>query len=491
MLKNSHTTTKKIKSFAIFGLYLLSFSSFSQSTEKQIIRVEKMEYIYTCPESSDLFNSFLNYRVVMPSDPEIADKMKQSVLTAINHRWNATVLNPHWNLKATGRYNSTKKFKTNFKKETPNNWHLFLQIIDNGSYSFTENQTFQNSNYTPFYYQFNVQIIDGNDKSIIFSNKMTVEMQRRSAPDGQLLLQTLPFLADSFVQAFDTAVQTLFAPTPQSELKLEVAPACLFLDINKTLENTKKLNFVSKNDSLIELLQLKQEWIVQNSSTQKKKKINHLGENVSSYALTLLTGIGTDKIKEIEYATKFGFVDTSDNTHYFCEIPFIEGAYGSNEREVTKEANGQKSYELVDGNSRVSRSFKPDQICYLIREKDTIGNFKFITGERAGSKNSIPQYWDGKNDSTISDIPEYWKNSESYLSSNQYFLDGELNKVHFIIENSKAGKQTDIEINDQEIMKLKIVNDKPVFGLLYPNTADEKTLSILMMLSSMPLKELF
>ncbi|MNR65081.1 hypothetical protein D3C85_1879870 [compost metagenome] len=56
----------------------------------------------------------------------------------------------------------------------------------------------------------------------------------------------------------------------------------------------------------------------------------------------------------------------------------------------------------------------------------------------------------------------------------------------FIIENSKAGNQMDIEINGQEIMTLKIYNEKPVFGLLYSNPTDEKTLSLLMMLSTMP-----
>ena len=85
-------------------------------------------------------------------------------------------------------------------------------------------------------------------------------------------------------------------------------------------------------------------------------------------------------------------------------------------------------------------------------------------------------------------MPEFWNNSASeqnkYISP--FVLEGELNKVPFLIENSKAGNQTDIEINGQEIMTLKIYNTKPVFGLLYPNSADEKMVNILMMLSSIP-----
>lgn len=66
-----------------------------------------------------------------------------------------------------------------------------------------------------------------------------------------------------------------------------------------------------------------------------------------------------------------------------------------------------------------------------------------------------------------------------------YILEGELYKIPFVIENSKAGNQTNLEINGQEMATLKIYNKKPVFGLLYSTPTDEKVFNVLMMLSTL------
>ena len=504
MLKNRLKTTKIAKPFAIYWFCLLAYASFGQSVEKQIIHVEKMEYAYipTFTESYNSFNSFSNSRVVLATNEDIANKLKQNILTAINNRWDATVLNPQWSLKEIPYYGKAPKFKTNLKKGTPGSWHLFFQVIDNGPYPITDKSislfgskpVIENLDHAPFYLQFKVSIVDGSNQSVIFSNEMMVEMERTPVPADQILLQKLPAFTPSFLEAFDKAVQTLFAVTSLSELKLEVVPACLFLDTDKTLANAQKLNFVTKEDSIIELIQLKQEWIVQNNSIRKTKRKNNFGNNLFNSALTSLTGLSTDKIRAMGYAARFGFIDKKDNAHYFCEVPFIEETREEKEREVIKESDGSKSYSnYLNGNSRVNRSLDSEQMYYLIREKDTIGHFKIAIGNRADSKNHFSQYWDGKNESTISMMPEFWNNTFSGENEHttSFSLEGELNKVPFIIENSKAGNQMDIEINGQEMMTLKMYNGKPVFGLLYPNPADEKALNILLMLSTMPFNSIF
>ncbi|MNQ35540.1 hypothetical protein D3C85_490290 [compost metagenome] len=500
ILNNSFKFTKTIKPFVTYWFCLLSYVSFSQSAEKQTILVEKMEYAYNSStvESGYEFNSLSDSRVILATDPEIAGKMKQSILNTINSRWNATISNPEWDLKKLDAFNKNPKFKTDLKKGTPGSWHLFFQIIDYGPYPTTDKSgslfktypAFESLDYAPYYLQFKVSIVDGSNKAVIFSNEMMVEMQRTPAPVGQILLRKLPALTDSYLQTFDTAIQTLFAFNPQSNIKLDVTPAFLFLDTDKTLADAKKLNFVTKNDSIIELLQLKKKWIIQNTKTRKTKRKNNFGNNLFNSTFTSLTGLNTDKIRAMGYVTKFGFIDTNDSIHYFCEIPFIEETRKERERD-------DQSKELFtnhfNGNSSVSRSFKPEQICYLIRKKDTVGHFKITTGDRLHSKNHFSQYWDGKNESTISNIPKFWNNSafEQNSDRSSFVLEGELNTVPFIIENSKAGNQTGIEINGQEIMTLKIYNGKPVFGLLYPNPVDEKTLSLLMMLSTMPFNSIF
>jgi hypothetical protein len=62
-----------------------------------------------------------------------------------------------------------------------------------------------------------------------------------------------------------------------------------------------------------------------------------------------------------------------------------------------------------------------------------------------------------------------------------------LYNLPFVIENSKAGNQLDLEIDRQEIATIKMSNNRPVEGLLYKNTTDPKTLQILLMLSTLTL----
>lgn len=504
MLKSSFKTTKTIRPFVTYWLCLFTYICFSQSAEKQIIHVEKMEYAYnpSFTESDDNSNSFSNSRIILAANEDIANKLKESILSAINNRWDATVLNPQWSLKEIPYYGKAPKFKTNLKKGIPGSWHLFLQVIDNGPYPITDKSisffgskpVIENLDSAAFYMQFKVSILDGSNQSVIFSNEMMVEMLRRPASADQILLQKLPGFTPSFLEAFDKAVQTLFAVTPQSELKLDMIPACLFLDTNKTLANAQKLNFVSKNDSVIELIQLKQEWIIQNNKIRKTKRKNNFWNNFANSSVTMLTGIGTEKIRAMGYAAKIGFIDKKDNAHYFCEIPYVEETREEQEREVSRDTDGSKvSENYLNGNKSVTRTFEPNQMFYLIREKDTIGHFKISKGDRPDSKNHFSQYWDGKNESTISQMPEFWNNTFSGQNgpAASFSLGGELNKVPFIIESSKAGNQTDIEMNGQEIMTLKMYSGKPVFGLLYSNPADEKTLSLLLMLSTMPFSSVF
>jgi hypothetical protein len=503
MLKNSVNNNGIIKSIASYLLCLLTYSTFSQSAEKQIIRVEKMEYAYNSNimKSTNGFASNYNFRVILATDDLVAQKMKESILSAIKGRWNAVVLNPQLKLSQIDYLFNSPNFKTKLKNKNPGSWHLFFQIIDNGPYPITDKKknvisnvfdsgpAFESLDYAPYYMRFKALIVDGNNESIIFSNEMMLEMHRSLVPDGQILLRKIPALTDSFLQAFDSAVQNFFSNSPQKELKLEVMPACLFLDVDKTLAKAQKLNFVTKNDSIIEQLQLKQEWIIQNSSVKKIKRVNNFGNNLFNSSLTSLTGLQTDKIRARKYLAKFGFINKNENVPYFCEIPFTEETREGKEREVTRDSNGDKLYNnYLNGESSITRFVDPKQISYLIRDKDTIGSFKITIGDRADFKKHFSQCWDGKNESSISTIPEFWNNSTSEQNryATPFILEGELEKIPFVIESSKAGNQMDIEINGQEIMTLKIYNNKPVFGLLYSNTPNDKMLTVLMMLSTIP-----
>lgn len=503
MLKNSFNSNEIIKSIATYLLCLVTYGTFSQSAEKQIIRVEKMEYFYNSNimESTNGFASNYNFRIILATDDLVAEKLKQSILSAIKNRWNAVVLNPQLKLGQIDYLFNSPNFKTKLRNKTPGSWHLFFQIIDNGPYPITDKKknvfsnvfdsgpAFESLDYAPYYMRFKAVIIDGNNESIIFSNEMMVEMQRSLVPEGQILLRKIPALTDSFIQAFDSAAQNFFSNTPQKELKLEVTPACLFLDVDKTLAKAQKLNFVTKNDSIMEQLQLKQEWIVQNSSVKKTKRVNNFGNNLFNSSLTTLTGLQTDKIRAMRYLAKFGFVNKNENEHYFCEIPFTEETREGKEREVTRDSNGNKLYNnYLNGESSITRFVDPKQISYLIREKDTIGSFKITIGDHTDFKKHFSQCWDGKNESTISSIPEFWNHStpEQNRYATPFVLEGELENTPFVIEKSKAGNQMDIEINGQEIMTMKIYNNKPVFGLLYANPSNEKMLKVLMMLATIP-----
>ncbi|MBP6620183.1 MAG: hypothetical protein KA188_08025 [Leadbetterella sp.] len=454
-------------------------------------------YHYNIIESINGFAPNYNSRIILAKDDIVAEKMKQSVLSAINNRWNSVVFNPQWKINSGFLLNKSQRFKTKLKKGIPGSWHLFFQVIDNGPYVIGDEnsslfrtlpslETLDNARY---HMEIKALIVDGSNESVIFSNEMTIELQRTVVPVGQLLLRKVPALTDSFLQAFDSAVQNFFSNSPQKDLKLEVTPACLFLDVDKTVVNSQKLNFITKNDSVIEQLQLKKEWIIQSPNTQKTKRKNNFGNNLFNTSFTLLTGMETDKIREMGYQTTFGFVDVNEKAQYVCKIPFTEQRREGKSREVTRDSYGNKSKDIyLNGESSVSRLFDPKQIIYLVREKDTIGSFKITIGNSPNYKNRFSQCWDGKNESTLTAMPETWFNT-SYLQNRDampYILEGELYNVPFAIEKSMEGNQLDITIKNQDTATLKIYNSKPVLGLLYSPPTDEKVFSVLMMLSTMP-----
>ncbi|QBN19248.1 hypothetical protein [Flavobacterium nackdongense] len=438
-------------------------------------------------------------RVVLANDSVVAEKMRLSVLSALNNRWNSTVLNPKWDLNAGFLFNKPPRFKSKLRKGIPGSWHLFLQVIDNGPYPIDDEhfkpfQTFpllETLDKAPYHLKIKAVIYDGSNEAVLFSNEMTVNLKRTKIPVGQVLIQKVPALTDSFLQAFDTAIQQFFAATetPSKTLTLDITPACLFLGVDKTLAKAQKLNFVSKNDSVIEQIQLKKEWVMLKNHTVQTGRKNNFESNLFNSSLTLLTGLETDKIREREYQTIFGFTDLKDSISYYCTIPFIESVREEKSREVSRDDNGHKSYTTyLNGNRTVTRVVDSKRTHFLVRDQDTIGSFRFISGNGSNFKNTIPQCWDGKKESTITDIPKSWfamiSNQNSY--PNPYILEGEIYKTPFRIEKCLAGNQINIQINNQDIASLKIYNNLPVLGLLYVPIADEKVFSVVLMFSSLP-----
>jgi len=478
--------------------------AYSQSTEKQIIRVEKMEYAFN-PNLVERYNEvgpIYTSRILLANDPSVAEKMRLSVLSAINNRWSSIVLNPKWDMNSGFLFNKAPRFKSKLRKGIPGSWHLFFQVIDNGPYPIDDKHLspfklfpdLETLDYAPYNLKIKALIVDGSNEAVIFSNEMTILMQRNKVAVGQILLQKVPALPDSFLQAFDKAIQQFFLEPSQKELTLEIVPACLFLGVDKALHEAKKLNFVSKNDSIIEQLQLKKEWVIQKSTTIQIGRKNNFGNNLFNSSLTLLSGLETDKIRERKYQTTFRFIDLNEKSRYYCQIPYSEETREGKSREAMKDNNGNKSYSnYLNGDFSVARSFDPKKTLFLIREKDTIGSFRFVSGNSPNYKSRISQCWDGKNESSIVDIPESWiamiYNQNNY--TNPYILEGEIYKTPFSIEKCLAGNQVDIQIKDQYIGVLKIYNNRPVLGLLYVPIPDEKVFTALLMLSSLPFGSLF
>jgi len=492
MFKNSVNSITIINSFTTYLLCLLTYNAFSQPTEKQTIRVEKLEYNYYPSVKEEAYYGLIS-RVVLANDSILAKKMKQSIVSIINNRWNATVLDSQWDLNEIGPSYKTPKLKTELKKAIPGNWHLFFQVTDSGPYPlmdkkknmlsliFDSSPFFERLDYAPYHIRLKALIIDGSIGAEIFSNEMTFEMQRDAVPDGQILLRKVPALPHSFLQAFDSAVKNFFSINPQKDLKLQVTPACLYLDVDKTLPNMKKLNFISKNDSVIEQLQLKQKWIIQNSKTKKIKRVNNWDKNITNIAINAFSGLPTDQITAKIYKTKFGFLNVNENKHYSSEIPFTE------ENRVESDWKIGNTIILEGGAKRTKRFLDASKKNFILCEKDTIGSFIISLGNSPDYKNHFSQCWDGKNESSITMIPELWFNSSSEQNkyTGPYVLEGEINNVPFVIENSKAGNQVDIGIDGLEIATLKIYNNKPVLGLLYSQPTDKKLFYLLMMLSSL------
>ncbi|MNF31898.1 hypothetical protein D3C84_126700 [compost metagenome] len=502
-IPENHLESQKIKLFlaAVF-LCIYPLNIFSQEAKKQIVRVEKMEYLYN-PNVSESANNFAlnyDYRVILATDSVVEKKMKQSILLALDNRWNTTSLNAKWDFNQINASGKFPKFKTKLKKGIPGSWHLFFQVTDNGQFPITdktgnlfESQSLESMDYTPYYMQIKVLLLDGSNESVVFSNDLNVEMHRSTVPEGQLLLRKIPALTDSFLQAFDDAVQKLFLPSSQNDIKLHisaVSPACLYVETDEKIRNAQKLSFNIKEDSIVELPALQQSWVIQKIKTQKTGRVNNFGNNLFNSSLTLLTGLNTDKIRSKRYLATLGFKDLNEKSNYSCKIAFIEETREETERETEINSDGSKTRSRTEnGVVQKKRYADPKQNAFVMQEKDTIGTFKVRLGNRAKSKGHFSRCWDGKNETSIRPMPEFWNNTAiaQNISSEPFFIEGKLFNQSFVIENSKAGNQIDLEIDSQEIATIKMSNNLPVEGLLYKNTIDNKTLRILMMLSTLTL----
>ena len=119
MLKYSIKSIRIVKSIATYLVCLSTYAAFSQSAEKQIIQIEKMEYGYNANivEATNGFVPNYNFRVILATDDAIAEKMKQSILSAINARWNAVVLNPQLKLRQIDNLFNSSNFKTKLRNK--------------------------------------------------------------------------------------------------------------------------------------------------------------------------------------------------------------------------------------------------------------------------------------------------------------------------------------------------------------------------------------
>lgn len=463
--------------------------AFSQTTNRLPLVIGGFEYLYSGNAAFDN-NSLgkgnpIDYgspRIVFALKDSFLIQMSNSLLHAINQYWDSDLNNVLLYVEGTGgMFREYPKFKPKLPKNSSNTALLFLRIVDRFHTIIGIPYDFSGS--LAGLYSFECKVFNGNNGSEIFSRVMEVEWYRKPVPDGQFLLTQLPGMANSFLSAFDSAAATFFNTSAPEKLRLEIEPACLFVNLATSTRIKQSIKFSYDNDKIMVTEGLELAWILRDLERQKTGKTKKSGYGVGSGLFSLATGIENEKerTKTNHYLSRFLIDDPSTNVLYGFHIPLqeIESEFVSTMR--MRNNDGSKSIEKDKRDGGLVRKTLPG--CFITRGNDTIGSFDFTDRPVSRKKDGFSYYWNGRDSSSISLMPAFWSPKVDY---SLLAVEGMLYGSPFIFSNSKAGNQLDVWYNEKQVATFKMKNGRPSDGILYENDLPYEVLKVLAMFTSLP-----
>src|SRR5688500_3235826 len=283
------------------------------------------------------------------------------------------------------------KFKTRIENKDPEKWYLFFQVFDAGWYNITSHGV------TSVTWQVKLRLVNGRNDSVIADRNFAIDFKREPEPAGQMMITRFPANPEAFYRAFDS-VAALTVSNKSGRYSITLGQAIIFnTDAHEPSIAIRTLNFENSENQIMHEGETSFTFTRQNVNHVKTATKKNVGGNIAGSAVTLITGIGSEKSKRKLYTADYHFTDGDQQYHCFVEYTEVESA----SRERIKDEDGSVSTQT--GDMIVSgRYVDTSDRHYIVLGNDTVAKFK-ITYYREEKKHT--KMWNGSDSATIAPIP--------------------------------------------------------------------------------------
>jgi hypothetical protein len=432
-------------------------AGYSQQSE---IEVGSIEYVWEKDRSAATDGA--NPHAILLSDALYQSQFKENVTKAMQDKWPGTATNFSITYRQLPGLGVAPKFETKLKNKAPDKNYIFLQLFDKTVYSKMSYDTVVSA-----LFRVNYKLVDGRNGASLSSKGFNVRLLRQPVAAGQVQLYKLAANPGDLLNALDSIIKRCLNDNTVTPVDLTVQPAVVY-DTSTQSSPTKKLNFFSVDD----IIQLRDDQSfairkmeVISRPTRKKKNV---GGNLLGGALTVLTGVTSEKKKYYEYLDDHAFSDGKQLFH--CLIGYTQ--FESTETIRVKNEDG--NYELVHGEQYSGRFIDPKKDNNIIVIGDTVCTFKMHSNNRTYFYSKM---WNGSDTSTVASLPFIWNNG----AVKEWEMNGTMLGTSFTLESLNDGSPTILFI-DGQLAALLYSTKLPVYATLYMNL-NQQQLKLLTILS--------
>ena len=434
MIMMAHTVRIRILLPAIF--FLASYNIIAQNpSARQVVEIKMFEYIY----EKDISNPKPFSRIVLLEQDSAKKLFIKSFIRAFTQKWNLDVIEPQLTVKPLKGLALFPRFKTNLELRDPAKWYLFFQVYDINRFIYTN----PSNNSSSWHIKF--KLINGATDSAVAEKDFYVNFNRHNPVSGQLPILRLPAFPDDYYKSFDSVATWTVRDSKESEYTITLPQAMLY--------NAN----IPKPDSVINELSFKNliyqiTYQGDPQFTLTRKNVNHtktavkknVGGNIAGGALTLLTGIRTEKSKRKLLTADYHFADENKQYHCFIDYSEIESA----ERERKRNEDGSVSNQSGDLHL-TSRYVDSNDQHYIVLNSDTIARFQL---HYFREQNNYKQMWNGRDITTISPLPFKWKTGYGQA---EVKINGEMYGLPFTMQTTNETRIKIFTVNNELALLIK------------------------------------
>jgi hypothetical protein len=453
--------------FFFFILTIIVCSSIS--SQEPILIVKEFEYIWEKEYGSASPGG--QKRVILAEVDSIRNKISESFAHAFQRRWNMSLPAFSISVKPLGFFSNEPKFNTRLKDKNNNTWYLFLQLFDKRSNVFSEDEKLSG------YLTAKCKLVNGDDEKAIHEKNLVIAFYKEETPPDQLTLFNLPGYPPSYIRAFDSIAQWLFQAEPVINKSVKLEAACIFDEAKAMGEVVQTLSFETNGESIKYTGPTPFSFKTEMPVIKRVDARRNRGGNIAGGALTVLTGISTNKSRQYDYEADFSF--TGDDTAYHCIINYTERETGSRER-VKDESSNSYSFNS-SGYGLQDRFIDTSSLNFIRLGNDTIAVFTVQYEKIKDPYSTYSKMWNGKDSSSVLGMTENW-NNKGVLEN--IVIKGQMNDVPFKFKCVKDKKVKLLYIADKAVAMIYGKNF-PLSGAAY-QPVTERQLKIFTILSYLP-----